>query len=191
MVRHSILLAGDRVDGQAGPPELRDADYVREVLNGSDGATEADIEQRLISKAAALGIETGRGNTQEQGSQDAGPLDTQRLQGARAGSAGSDGAVGDGTTQQTSDHATATTATAEEAAARRRSRSLSFSQYEKYISQVDPALVQPKLVRPGNDKSEWSAGVVLKSGTKKGVRGFTKSIAAKLRRRRPSPNLPM
>jgi hypothetical protein len=189
MVRRSILLA-DRVDGQAGLPELRDADYVREVLNGPDGATEADIEQRLISQAAALGIETGRTSTQEHGILAGGSPDTPRLQGARAGSAGSDGAVGDGTTRQTSDHTTATPAP-EEVAARRRSRSLSFSQYEKYISQVDPALAQPKLVRPGNDKSEWSAGVVLKSGTKKGVRGFTKSIAAKLRRRRPSPNLPM
>jgi hypothetical protein len=78
-------------------------------------------------------------------------------------------------------------ATLTEGQGRRRSRSLSFSQYDKYLSQIDPALDQPKFLRPNSNKTEWSAGIVIKSGTRKGVKGFTRSIANRLRRRRPSP----
>jgi hypothetical protein len=81
------------------------------------------------------------------------------------------------TLQTSADHATA------DASLRRRSKSLNYSHYERYISQVDPALDQPKFRAGG--------GIVVKSGSKKGVRGFTRSIAARLRRRRPNPTLPM
>ena len=199
--RHSMLLA-DSVDGRAEPPELREADYVREVLARPNGTTEADIEEELLAKAAALGIElptSGRSSAQEQRTLEekclvpcAGPQLTYEVP------AGSDD-VADaiGPAPQVPDHAAAvatpTTATAqtEGSAARRRSKSPSFSQYDRYISQVDPALDQSKFLRPNHDNAEWSAGIVVKSSTRRGVRGFTRSIAAKLMRRRPSPSLPM
>ncbi|KAK4124850.1 hypothetical protein N657DRAFT_569954 [Parathielavia appendiculata] len=192
MARHSSLREG-KANPNAVPPELRDADYVHEVLNACDGTTEADMEQRLLAKAAALGIETsGQANAgPEQETHMGSSLDTPNLPRALAGSADSDGAADDGTEPQTSDHTTATHAAPAETSARRRSKSLSFSLYEQYISQVDPAIAQPKFLRPANDRSEWSAGVVVRSATRKGVRSFTKSIAAKLRRKRPTANLPM
>ncbi|KAK3901038.1 hypothetical protein C8A05DRAFT_35301 [Staphylotrichum tortipilum] len=201
MARRSLLLA-ELADAHPAPPELDDADYVREVLARPDGATEADIEQELALRAAALGIElpapggggTGGGsNTDDQGTSPAGDSSDGRhsSQRTRAVSAASDGSTDTSTTPLT------------DSSSRRQPRnrrSLSFSQYERYISQVDPALDQSKLLGPRHEKAGWSASIVAKSGGKKsggggggggGVRGFTRSIAAKLRRRRPSPNLPM
>ena len=200
--RHSMLLT-DSVDGQAEPPELREADYVREVLARPDGTTEADIEEELLAKAAALGIElptSGRSSTQEQRTLEdkclaprPGPQLTHQV---FAGS--DDRADAAGPAPQVSDPAAAAVATTtaattqtEGSAARRRSKSPSFSQYDRYISQVDPALDQSKFLRPNHDNAEWSAGILVKSSTRRGVRGFTRNIAAKLMRRRPSPSLPM
>lgn len=207
--RRSTLLASSSLDGSGriGLPELEDAEYLREVLGRSDGATESDIEQELISRAAALRIElptSRRPSTQDQRIAAGRFLETPPRQRSRAGSAGSDGSRRSIRTSRTADQpratgtttATTTTTTTPaslaEVTTKRKSRPLSFSHYEKYISQLDPALVQPKLPRPTRvEKAEWTGGVLVKSGTKKGVRGFTRSIAARLRRKRPTPNLPM
>jgi hypothetical protein len=165
---------------------------VREVLARLDGVTEADIEQELVSKAKALGIEwsgSGRCETQEEEVL-AGVLDDADKEPSRAVSAGSDGTTDVGLAPRPPDQTTATSATPTEASARRRSRSISFSLYDRYISQVDPALHQPKFLRPDQGK-DGTGGSVTKSGSRKGVRDFTRSIAARLKRRKPSPNLPM
>lgn len=190
MARHSLLLAGP-VDSQRGAPELGDADYVREVLGRPDGVTEADIELDLMSKAIALGIESPKPHTEEQSRSAHDSSDACRPEHAHAASTGLDETGDPAPASQTPDHTTAIPTTPTEPSARRRSRSLSFSQYERYISQVDPALDQPKFLRPAHGKAEWGAGIVIKSNAKGGVRGFTRSIAAKIMRRRPSPNLPM
>jgi hypothetical protein len=194
MARHSLLLA-DPIDGQVDPPELREDDYVHEVLARPDGTTEADVEQELMLKAAALGIElppSAGSNLQEQETRGGESADTHSdAQPARLMSAGSDGTADTEEGSPTSDHAIENPARPTDGSSRRRSRSLSFSQYDRYISQVDPALDQSKFLRPNHDNGEWSTGVVVKSNSRRGVRGFTRSIAAKLMRRRPSPNLPM
>ncbi|KAK3298434.1 uncharacterized protein B0H64DRAFT_471723 [Chaetomium fimeti] len=196
MARRSMLLTSP-LDGRAGLPELKDAEYVREVLGRSDGATESDIEQELVLRAAALRIElptSRRPSTQDHRIAAGRFLETPPQQHSRAGSAGSDGTTNTVMTSRTTDQTTATPAPPAEASTtrRRRSSTLSFSQYEKYISQVDPALIQSKLPRPTRgEKSERTGGKPVRSGTKKGVRGFTRSIAARLKRRRPSPSLPM
>ncbi|KAK4148969.1 hypothetical protein C8A00DRAFT_47328 [Chaetomidium leptoderma] len=194
MARHTLLLAGP-VDGlQTGPPELGDVDYVREVLARPDCATEADIEQELVAKATALQIElpiSGQPSPKYYGVTAGEPPGTPGSQHTRAVSTGSDGPEDTGVTPPTSDPPGPAAPPTTDALTRKRSRTVSFSQYDRYISQVDPALAQPKPPRPTHEKSEWSAGIVIKSGTRKGVRGFTRSIAARLRRKRPSPNVPM
>jgi hypothetical protein len=196
--RRSTLLASSSVDGgRIGLPELEDAEYVREVLGRSDGATESDIEQELVARAAALRIElpsSRRPSTQDQRIAAGRFLETPPRPHSRAGSARSDGTTRSIRTSRTADQPieTETPAPLAEITTRRKSRPLSFSQYERFISQVDPALVQPKIPRPTRvEKAERTGSVLVKSGTKKGVRGFTRSIAARLRRRRPTPNLPM
>jgi hypothetical protein len=194
MARRSFLLAGP-VGRHAGLPELKDADYIREVLARPDGVTEADLEQDLVSRAAALGIEWARSggpNTQEQGTPAVEIMDGLDSQQARGISTGSDETADTGEPPPTSDHVVATTPlTPTNGSMRRRSRSLSFSQYELYISQVDPALDQPKFVGAAHGKSDGTAGNGAKPGAKWGVKDFTRSIAARLKRRKPSPNLPM
>ncbi|KAL2180952.1 uncharacterized protein P884DRAFT_191296 [Thermothelomyces heterothallicus CBS 202.75] len=219
MARSSLLLDEPVAVAGAGRklqlPELADADYVREVLARSDGATEADIEHELLSKAAALRIELPASafpDAQERSHEPQAP-GAQRQNGAAP--TGSDGGSADcSATPQTSDRGAAgpgtpaaaaaaaaatttttttttttspTTMTRETTSTRRRSRSLSFSQYERYISQVDPALEQSKF-----QKSEPAGGIAAKPSGKKGVRGITRSITARLRRRKkPSPDQPM
>ncbi|KAH6855024.1 hypothetical protein B0I37DRAFT_305567 [Chaetomium sp. MPI-CAGE-AT-0009] len=194
MARRSTLLTSP-VDGRVGLPELKDAEYVREVLNRSDGATESDIEQELVLRAAALRIElptSRRPSAQEHGIAAGRFIEAAPQHRSRAGSAGSGETTGTVMTSRTTDQAPATPVTLAEARMRKRSSTLSFSQYEKYISQVDPALVQPKFPRPTRaENSEWKGGILVKSGRKGGVRGFTRSIAARLKRRKPSPSLPM
>ncbi|KAL2198577.1 hypothetical protein P885DRAFT_32989 [Corynascus similis CBS 632.67] len=190
MARPSLLLADPR-SGRIRLPELEDVDYVREVLGRSDGVTEADIEQELVSKAALLRIErppSACPGAQEQGAATVRSLDAPDVHQRRAVSMGSDGIAALTTvTMQTPEPAAARRpVTATETAIKRRSRSLSFSQYERYISQVDPALEQSKF-----QKSELAGGVAAKPSAKKGVRGITRSIAARLKRRRPSPGQPM
>jgi hypothetical protein len=157
--------------------------------------TEADLEQDLVSRAAALGIEWARSggpNTQEQGTPAVEIMDGLDSQQARGISTGSDETADTGEPPPTSDHGVATTPlTPTNGSMRRRSRSLSFSQYELYISQVDPALDQPKFVGPAQGKSDGTTGNGAKPGAKWGVKDFTRSIAARLKRRKPSPNLPM
>jgi hypothetical protein len=193
MAKRSLLLAGP-VNRHARLPELRDSDYIREVLARPDGVTEADLEQELVSRAVALGIEwaiSGGPNTHEQGTPAVEILDGPDSQQARVTSTGSDEAADTGEPLPTSDHAATRPLTPTNGSMRRRSRSLSFSQYERYISQVDPALDQPKFLGAAHGKSDATAGNGAKPGTKWGVKGFTRSIAAKLKRRRPSPNFPM
>lgn len=182
-------------------PQLRDADYVREVLRRPDAATEADIEEELVARAAALGIElpaAERSDAQEPTTHARDSADAPDLQHGRTVSAGSNATVADsGMTSQNSHHAAALSPSAlTEASLRRRSRSLSFSQYDKYLSQVDPALDQPKFLRPNEGKAERSAGVVIRSGTRKAVKGLTRSITTRLGRRGkrkhgPAANMPM
>ncbi|KAL2183236.1 hypothetical protein L209DRAFT_695355 [Thermothelomyces heterothallicus CBS 203.75] len=193
MARSSLLLDEPVAVAGAGRklqlPELADADYVREVLARSDGATEADIEHELLSKAAALRIELPASafpDAQERSHEPQAP-GAQRQNGAAP--TGSDGGSADSTTTTTTTTTTTspTTMTRETTSTRRRSRSLSFSQYERYISQVDPALEQSKF-----QKSEPAGGIAAKPSGKKGVRGITRSITARLRRRKkPSPDQPM
>ncbi|KAH6628454.1 hypothetical protein F5144DRAFT_654879, partial [Chaetomium tenue] len=198
--RRSTLLPSS-VDGRTGLPELKDAEYVREVLGRSDGATESDIEQELVSRAAALRIDlptSRRPSTQDHRIAAGRFLETPPLQRSRAGSVVSARTAQSIMTSRTADQppttATATTTPGlpVEISTKRKSRPLSFSQYEKYISQVDPALIQLKLSgRTPIERAERTGGGLVKSRTKKGVRGFTRSIAARLRGRRPSPSLPM
>ncbi|GAB1311739.1 hypothetical protein MFIFM68171_01949 [Madurella fahalii] len=180
--------AADPADGLPALPELRDADYLREVLGYDGDATEADVEQEMMVKAAALGVElpvSRRPDTQDDPSTPTGEsAHTLVLQHGRTVSSASDETAATALTLQTSNHSIAVPATATEVSSRRRSRSLTFTQYEKYLSQVDPALDQPKFLRPNQDKAERSAGIVMRSGTRRRVRGLTQSLANRLRKRR-------
>ncbi|KAL2132038.1 hypothetical protein VTI74DRAFT_4297 [Chaetomium olivicolor] len=193
MARQSLLLA-EPADGHVVPPELKDdSSYIGEVLGQPGVATEEDIEQELAAKAVALGIElpvSGRHrNTPVHSSPDPEYAET-LVQHSRTVSTGSDVTADTLVTAQTSDNTTIPPSSpTTEGLGRRRARTLSFSQYDRYISQIDPTLDQKFI---SNEKSEWKADVAVKPGTKRGVMGFTRSLASKLRgKRKPAPNAPM
>ncbi|KAK0666324.1 hypothetical protein QBC41DRAFT_153610 [Cercophora samala] len=179
-----------------GPPELSDIDYLREVLGQQqpNGKTEADIELELVGKAVALGIELpieGGGTVEEPLSgisADEESDDTFTRQHGRTVSTSSNETVNSGFGSHASRHSIVLPATLTESAARRRSRSLTFSQYEKYLGQINPALDQPKFMRPQHDKTERSVGILVRSGTRKGVRDLKRSITSRLKRRRATPS---
>ncbi|KAK4199696.1 hypothetical protein QBC40DRAFT_78957 [Triangularia verruculosa] len=178
-----------------GPPELSDADYLREVLGQPNGRTEQDIELELVEKAAALGIELpiegARLTVEEPPRSSAEEVsgDTFTRRHGRTVSTSSNETVNSGLTSRTSRHSIVLPATlTESSAARRRSRSLTFSQYEKYLGQIDPALDQPKFLRPHPEKTERSVGILVRSGTRKGVKDLKRSITSRLKRRRATPS---
>ncbi|KAK4682760.1 hypothetical protein QC764_118930 [Podospora pseudoanserina] len=181
-----------------GPPELSDIDYLREVLGQQqppDGKTEADIQSELADKAAALGIELpieggARLTVEEQLSGGESDGAFTRQHGRTVSSTSSNETVDSGSGSHASRHSIVLPATLTESAARRRSRSLTFSQYEKYLGQINPALDQPKFMRLQHDKTERSAGILVRSGTRKGVMDLKRSIASRLKRRRATPSSP-
>lgn len=68
---------------------------------------------------------------------------------------------------------------------RKRSKSLSFSQYEKYLNQVDPNLTQPRLVAHQRTHTETVSVFGGESGARRSVKGIIKrGIAERLRLRR-------
>lgn len=183
--------AADPADGQPTLPELGDADYLRDVLGYDGDAAEADVEREMIAKAAALGIELPvprLPDTQDGPGTPVGePADALAPRHGRTVSSASDETAATALTLQTSNHSIAAPATATEVSSRRRSRNLTFTPYERYLGRVDPALDQPKFLRPNQDKTERSAGIVTRSGTRRRVRGLTQSIAKRLKRRLSVP----
>lgn len=181
----------DHVGGRAAHTEPGDADYAREVFGRTDGATEEDIEKELVAKASALGMKlplSAKPSTQVPTAHPGDSQETLALPAGRAASAWTNETAvsrpASHTSQQSGSRPATSTASTQ---GRTESRSLSFSQYDKYLSQVDPALDQPKLVRPNPTRTARPAGIVARPDTKTGVKSFTRSIANKLRRRRAAP----
>lgn len=191
----SLSSAGPADVANRPPPELNDADYAREVLGCADERTEAALDEALATKAAGLGISlplprtpTPReANAFDVDAADAGAGGSQH---GRSASTSSNETTASGLTSQTSHRSQVIPATLTETTnvtSRRRSKSLSFSQYEKYLSHVDPtaAAHQPKFLNPAaSGRSEWPGSPLIGTSRRKSVRDLKRTIASKLRRRR-------
>ncbi|KAH8886735.1 hypothetical protein GQ53DRAFT_827708 [Thozetella sp. PMI_491] len=169
------------------PPESDAAQYLREVLCQPEGVMEADIDQLLFQKATALGIELPDYRTTADMSEvsGAGMSDTEGSQHhARSSSTVSDCTVAsESPTSPTSPSLDGTSVLA-----RKRSRSINFAPYDKYISEIDPNLNQPKFVYPPPPKPPDRAGSIFSVRSRKSITEFKRSIASKLRKRRPLPS---
>lgn len=175
-------------------PELDDADYFRQVLCLSDSASDIDVEKGLVARATALGLEipaTAEPAVEEatSSSDESGPTIISHH--GRNTSTSSNGTTGTGLTSQTSHRSTAIPTTlvesANTSATRRRSKSLTFSQYEKYVSQLDPALNQPKFHSPHKARSGRPRNVFTSAVRRKGiVKDLKRTLTTKLGRRQSS-----
>lgn len=202
-----MALPADHADAPVpvGPPELSDDDYRREVLGHADPATDAAIEQELVAKAATLGIPLPAPRcpapVDEPGASSGDESAPTRL--SRHGRSASTGSDSTATTDLTSHFPTAVPATLSESTTpipprltltRRRSKSLTFSHYEKYLSHLDPALNQPKFAvaatatsrHERNKDPDAAAGACVEGWKRKDVvLDLKRRLTTRFRRRKP------
>lgn len=157
--------------------ELNDVDYFSEVLLRADRASEADLERDLERTAETMGISIRPHTPAEQCS---GSADSPLSSHARNTSTGSNDTTD---TALTTVPSTPSIPWAEPHCApspRSRPRCLTFSQYDKYLAQVEPSLVQPKLLKQTNPTAD-ALPSIFGATTRKSVISITNGIKAKVR----------
>lgn len=171
--------------------ELSDASYLTEVLRLPANTTETDLDRELAAKATALGISISRPSTA-----------TVATNHARTASGESNATTDTALTSHSSTSPNTNTESqgnGESACngnpaptTRARSRSLNFSQYDKYLAQIDPMLKQPKFHRLHPPPSD-PAPSLFSVSTRKSYTSFKNGIKAKVRwrKRPPTPGATM
>ncbi len=133
------------------PAEFSDRDYIVEVLQLDEGQTEALVDESLTMEAERLGITISRPNT---------PSDERRRHAThdslcesagttpshhRTASSGSHGSASTGITSRSSNEQLDNQQARKRSSAR---RSLSFTEYEKYLAQYGAHTTKPVLPPP-------------------------------------------
>ncbi|KAI8957287.1 hypothetical protein F5Y11DRAFT_360955 [Daldinia sp. FL1419] len=165
-------------------PELREADYLDQVLRLSPENTEAYLN-KLIMKATNLGITFTRPSSAASMNNKRNPSGakssiTIHIDHARTVSTGSQGSASTALTSHSSINGGLEPTG--RIIARKRSRALTFAQYENYLAQVEPNLTQPKFVSPSSTESK-STPSIFSVSTNKSYLSFRKGLS-KFRRRR-------
>ncbi|KAI2470132.1 hypothetical protein F4781DRAFT_196143 [Annulohypoxylon bovei var. microspora] len=170
------------------PPELREADYLTQVLQLSPEKTEAYLNE-LIMKAANLGIAISRPSSatsidnkrNPSGAESSITVDTNH---ARSTSTGSQGSANTNLTSHSSNNGYSEPMG--RIITRKRSRALTFAHYENYLAQVDTSLKQPKFLSSSSAETE-SASSIFSVSTNISYISLKRGLS-RLRRRRQ--NLP-
>ncbi|KAH6646917.1 hypothetical protein BKA67DRAFT_595096 [Truncatella angustata] len=171
-------------------PELAEADFLSQVFQVTPDSS-ATIVEDLIKKAASLGIAVPRSSnvfasadthaTRNTSSADSSA--TSNTSHARTASAESKCSAS--TTLTSADDYIEP---APNALTCKRSRTLAFSQYDKYLSQVDPNLGQPKVIHiPPPTKRHHSSPSLFSISTRKGYLDIRDRILWLRGRRKTSP----
>ncbi|KAI0886130.1 uncharacterized protein GGS22DRAFT_160000 [Annulohypoxylon maeteangense] len=177
-------------DPDGSPPELREADYSSQVLQLSSEKTEAYLNE-LIMKATNLGIAISRPSSttsvdnkrNPSGTESSITVDTNH---ALNTSTGSQGSIRINLTPDSLQNGHSEIAG--RIVARKRSRALTFGQYETYLAEVDPTLKQNKFLSQSSTETESAPSIFSASTNISYVslkRGFSK-----LRRRRKHLSYP-
>lgn len=172
-------------------PELSDAAYINEVLRLPVEKCESHVEDELVAKARQLGISTVAFSDKRYtlSAESASTVPTYH---ARTFSTGSRDSTSTALTLQSSLFTPPSPELSPtEANGKRRPKSTNFSQYEKYLTQVDKNLDQPKFRRPSitvdnSNKSLFSVN------TRRSLASVRSGIKSRLRLRRKSvqPSIP-
>jgi len=162
----SLAVPEKMADAVTRPPELSDAEYVRAVLRQPTSKTEDELDQELLAAAQKLGIDLStppiaatRPSTPSSdkrissGTEPGAVAVTPARSHARTASATSNASGTTAAYRTTSNRSASTLPQPERTLARKRSKSLSFSQYDRYLSQVDPNLHQPKFLSHTSSRS--------------------------------------
>ncbi|KAK6952153.1 hypothetical protein Daesc_006685 [Daldinia eschscholtzii] len=169
-------------------PELIEADYLNQVLQLSPEKTEAYLSE-LIMKAAAFGITISSPSSSisisnkrnPSGAKSSVTIDTNH---ARTVSTGSEGSASTTLTSHSSTNGYPETTG--RSIARKRSRGLTFAQYDNYLAQAEPNLNQPKFISPSPTDTE-STQSIFSVSTNRSYLSFRRGLS-KLRRRRKTPS---
>lgn len=197
------------------PPEFDEAKYRIEVLRLTDGQTEDEYDAELAALAAELGISFPEQAPSPVPGSDTTPTESAQQQqpppGAEcdADAAGAGSTVGPGSStlpeqspgtdrgQHRSDRTslpqliTRDDVTSPPSAPRRRPRVASFSIYDRYIAQLDPALSQPKFLEQQPPPQQQQAHPdsspgIFGAGARKSYRNLTDGLKTKILFRRRS-----
>ncbi|OTB10983.1 hypothetical protein K445DRAFT_77940 [Daldinia sp. EC12] len=169
-------------------PELIEADYLNQVLQLSPEKTEAYLNE-LIMKATTFGIAISSPSSSisisnkrnPSGAKSSVTIDTNH---ARTVSTGSEGSASTTLTSHSSTNGYPETTG--RSIARKRSRALTFAQYDNYLAQAEPNLNQPKFISPSPTDTE-STRSIFSVSTNRGYLSFRRGLS-KLRRRRKTPS---
>lgn len=197
----SVSLSSAHLVGTvANPPKLDEPEYLREVfgITTEDAtATEAEIEESLTAKASSLGIDVSN-LTDSLGNPTALNATSARSSTLVAHQrsntiCSNDSTTGTETTTGTdhdmaSNSSAAMPATLTQSTSRKRSNTVNFSQYEKYLTQLKPALHQPKFSNPAAPTRRPSHNI-FGFGHFKGVRELRRGLTGRLKRRKTYPAL--
>lgn len=148
-----LPIANNAADAMIVNPldELNDAAFVIEVLHS--GHTEEQLEEELVAKATALGITIPRPPSPVERDNCPGAESDTTLSSSHNRSTSSssdetaDVAISSNQPERPNESADAAGPALPLPAPRVRSRSLNFSTYDKYLSQVEPNLCQPKFLK--------------------------------------------
>lgn len=162
--------------------ELDDIDYFTDVLQITDGASEQEREQSLTKRAEALGISvrphTPTGRTDPGADSDTTGFSSHGRNVSSSSNGTADTVLTPPATPVTACPDSSSLANPS-ASPRTRSR-LNFSQYDKYLAQVEPTLEQPKLLKRSSVMEEVTPNIF--GGSKrKSVVSIKNGIKAKVR----------
>lgn len=162
--------------------ELNDAGYLADVLQPGDKSSEEEIEEELIQRAAALGISIPPPTPTATSNNGADSDTTAFSSHARNTSTGSNDTADTALSSQPSSPIIdrASNNPNFPPTARARSRSLNFSQYDKYLAQVEPNLNQPKFLKQLSPPAD-DVPSLFSISTRKSVISIKNGIKAKVR----------
>ncbi|TQN69600.1 hypothetical protein CSHISOI_05923 [Colletotrichum shisoi] len=175
--------------GALPSPEDDEAEYLAQVLcTPPSQRSEAAIEEELVARANALGISMSRLSPEKRNTSSAeSQTSTIATQHVRSFSTASRDSASTTLTSHPSLHAIPITADAPpHSLARKRSKSLGFSQYDKYLSQIDPNIHQPKIQKASPSLVHDTSTHSLFSVTSRRSYFSIKEGIRKIRRRRKS-----
>ncbi len=178
----------------ATPPddsELSETRYLAEVLHLTARQTEDDVVDELIARAEALGIATvTRPSTPERPNMSSANSATTGH--ARNSSTDSNASTSTAPTTPSSTHESPPADMAGLAVIRRKSKTLSFTQYDKYLTLVDRNLKQPKFAHQPPPEPDVAPSIFSVS-TRKSYRSIKRSLGGKVpwKKKKPPPPLPV
>ncbi|KPM45056.1 hypothetical protein AK830_g1479 [Neonectria ditissima] len=174
--------ANSSASSSATVPELRDPDYVAAVLESPAGRTECQIDADLAAKANALGISTDTATDKRITSS---VESASTVYNARTFSMLSGGSASTALTAHSSLFAPATPDLAFTSA--RESKDLSFAQYDKYLSIIDPHHAPLKLPKQPPPPADPAAQSVFSGKTKRSLFSVKSGLKNRMRWRKKAP----